>query len=77
LSVWQSAAAFGGQKLPEAETNRAITKWCRDLMNTSPTVSMVPDGICCYKRLLRSFNEYQANNFHGFFFQTPLCNMVP
>jgi hypothetical protein len=22
LSVWQSAAAFGGQKLPEAETNR-------------------------------------------------------
>jgi hypothetical protein len=23
-SVWQSAAAFGGQKLPEAETNRAI-----------------------------------------------------
>jgi hypothetical protein len=23
LSVWQSAAAFGGQKLSEAETNRA------------------------------------------------------
>jgi hypothetical protein len=23
LSVWQSAAAFGGQKLPEDETNRA------------------------------------------------------
>jgi hypothetical protein len=46
-------------------------------MNTSPTVSMVPDGICCYKRLLRSFDEYQANSFHGFFFQTPLCNMVP
>jgi hypothetical protein len=22
LSVWQSAAAFGGQKLPKAETNR-------------------------------------------------------
>jgi hypothetical protein len=26
LSVWQSAAAFGGQKLPEAETNRAIIR---------------------------------------------------
>jgi hypothetical protein len=24
LSVWQSAVAFGGQKLLEAETNRAI-----------------------------------------------------
>jgi hypothetical protein len=24
MSVWQSAAAFGGQKLPEAETNLFI-----------------------------------------------------
>jgi hypothetical protein len=25
LSVWQSATAFGGQKLQKAETNRAYT----------------------------------------------------
>jgi hypothetical protein len=30
LSVWQFAAAFDGQKLPEAETNRPLIRFISD-----------------------------------------------
>jgi hypothetical protein len=39
LSVWQSAAAFGGQKLQEAETNRVII--CMDIVSLAWTDLMV------------------------------------
>jgi hypothetical protein len=35
LSVWQPAAAFGGQKLRKAKTNRHMGSWCQSIGETS------------------------------------------
>jgi hypothetical protein len=42
LSVWQSAAAFGGQKLAKAETNRHLVRLSdklRHVILTTPLIS--------------------------------------